>query len=107
VASKKVVKNSTIHVTRTIGKANELPEPSHDDAVIAVHQFQTQPAEVAVEYKLVMNLGNYEAAHLGVTVKVPCYKEELDDAYDFAAAWAEDRLNAEKKKISGDDEATL
>ena len=107
MADRKVVKSSTIHVTRTIGKAGELPEPDHDDAVIAVHQFQTQPAEVTVEYKLVMNLGNYEAAHLGITVKVPCYKEEMDDAYDFAASWVEDRLNAEKKKISGDDEAKL
>ena len=68
--------------------------------VIAVHKFVTNPAEVAVDYALTVNLGNYESAKIGVSVRVPCYVEELDTAYEFAQAWAEERLARERDMIT-------
>ena len=94
-------KNSTVHVSRTRGPKNSSVEDS-DDSVIAVHKFETEPASVTVDYALTMNLGNYESAKLSVAVTVPCYKEEIDEAYDFASAWAEARLQEERKKVNGD-----
>jgi len=67
-----------------------------------VHAFETEPARVSVDYSLTMNLGNYESARIGVSVQVPCYKEEMDDAFAFASAWVEQRIQEERDKIKGD-----
>ena len=95
------VKNSTIHVSRTIGKTGEMPEPTETSEAIAVHKFETAPAEVTVDYSLTINLGNFESARIGITVMVPCYKEEIDDAYEYAAAWAEQKISQERDIITG------
>lgn len=99
-------KNSTVYVNRTIGKANDMPEPEGEGDVIAVHNFATEPASVTVDYHLTMNLGNFESARIGVSVQVPCYKEEIDDAYEFAAAWAEERIGKERDMITGKSDDT-
>lgn len=92
--------NSTVFVNRTIGKAKNMPEPEGDEDVIAVHRFETEPATVSVDYSLTMNLGNFESARIGVSVRVPCYKEEIDEAFEFASAWVEQRISAERGKIA-------
>ena len=92
-------KNSTVYVNRTIGKANDMPEPEGEGDVIAVHNFATEPASVTVDYHLTMNLGNFESARIGVSV-------EIDDAYEFAAAWAEERIGKERDMITGKSDDT-
>jgi hypothetical protein len=94
------VKNSTVYVNRTVGEANKMPETEGDEDVIAVHKFETEPAVVSVDYTLTMNLGNYESARIGVSVHVPCYKEEIDDAYEFAQAWVEARVEKERNMVT-------
>ena len=95
-------KNSTMFVSRTIGKANETPEEEGDEGIIAIHKFETEPATVSVDYSLTMNLGNFESARISVSVQVPCYREEVDEAYEFASAWVEQRIGAERNKIVGE-----
>ena len=92
-------KNSTVYVSKTVGPAKGAPPPSGDEDIIAVHKFETDPAMVTVDYGLTMNLGDYNAARLSVSVTVPCYKEEIDEAYEFAQAWAEERLSKERDMI--------
>lgn len=92
-------KNSTVFVNRTVGKAGKLPEPEGDEDVIAVHRFETEPATVSVDYALTMNLGNFESAKISVSVQVPCYREEIDDAYQFAQSWVEERVSKERNMI--------
>jgi len=99
-------KNSTVYVNRSVGKANDMPVPEGDEDVIAVHNFATMPALVTVDYHLTLNLGNFESARIGISVQVPCYKEEIDDAYEFAAAWAEERLGKERDAITGSRKGT-
>ncbi len=72
------VKNSVVHVSRTIKKGEDSTKSSESSESIAVHRFETSPAEVTVDYSLTVNLGNYESAKIGVIVTVPCYKEEID-----------------------------
>lgn len=98
----RVTKNSTVFVSRTIGKANDMPEPEGDEDVIAIHSFETEPAKVMVDYSLTMNLGNFESARISVSVQIPCYKEEIDEAFEFAAVWVEQRIKDERTKIKGD-----
>lgn len=66
---------------------------------IGVHRYATEPARVTVEYGLTVNMGNYESARVSISVSVPCYKEELEDAYKFAEKWAQDRVQVEVDSI--------
>jgi len=92
-------KNSTIFVNRSVGEAGKMPEPEGEEDVIAVHKFETEPAVVGIDYALTMNLGNFESAKISVSVHVPCYKEEIDDAYEVAQAWVEERVSKERNMI--------
>jgi len=89
---------STIHVTRTI-KKDGIEKDDSDEDMIAVHDFRTAPARVTVDYSLTINLGNYESARIGVAVQIPCYKEEIDEAYTFASIWAEKRIATERDQL--------
>jgi len=93
-------KNSTVYVNKTVGPSRGGPPPDGEEDIIAVHKFETDPAMVSVDYAITMNLGNYESAKISVSVSVPCYKEEIDEAYEFAQAWAEERLSKERDMIS-------
>lgn len=99
--------NSTVYVTRTIGSNRGQKTSSEAEDVIAIHKFETEPAKVSVDYALTVNLGNYESAKIGVSVTVPCYTEEIDQAYEFAQAWAEERLSKERDQIVNRSQAPL
>jgi len=92
-------KNSTIYVSKTVGPSKGAPPPKGEEDIVAIHKFETDTAQVTAEYALTMNLGNYESARISVSVTVPCYKEEIDEAYEFAQAWAEERLSKERNMI--------
>jgi hypothetical protein len=96
VAAKALTRPTTATVTRTYGK---IGAPESKDETIEVHTFQTPPAAVDVGYGLTLNIGNYESARVDVRVTVPCYREELDDAYAFARKWAEERIAVEVKEV--------
>lgn len=59
---------------------------------------------LAVAGKMTINLGNYESAQIMVSLTVPCTKETLEDAYNFASDWVSDKIenavNKAKKGIS-------
>jgi hypothetical protein len=42
---------------------------------------------ITVEGSRTLNLGNYESARVGVTLTVPCTKDTVDDAYEYATNW--------------------
>ena len=102
-AASKTQKPSVSNVSRTIlvgtpGNEKVVDEQVSEDLVSA-HLFQTNPAEVEMGIALTMNLGNYESAKIVVHLRVPCYKEEIDNAYIFAQKWVEDRVNKEKMLV--------
>ncbi len=66
---------------------------------VTVQCFVTEPAKVSVGMGLTLNLGNYESARIDVSLVVPCYREESNDAYNYARKWVEDRLAVEVKDI--------
>lgn len=98
-ASKQVEKNSTVFVSRTIGKKPGDPEEAGDEEILSVHRFVTEPAEVGVTTALTMNLGNYESARVSVSLTMPCYVEEVDKTYEWAQRWVEQRLTEERNQI--------
>jgi hypothetical protein len=86
----------TAVVSKTFGK---IGVPEDTDETIEVRTFVTAPATVEIGYGLTLNIGNYESARVDVKVSVPCYREEVDAAYDFAKKWAEDRVRKEVSEV--------
>lgn len=82
---------------RESGKDVGAPEVAED--LIEVQDFHVPPAEVGVDLGLTLNMGNYESAKIGISVRVPCYTAELPEAYEFAKRFARDRLQAEREAI--------
>lgn len=52
----------------------------------------TNGMSITVEGGRVMNLGNYETARVGVSITVPCDKESLEDAYNYATQWVSEKI---------------
>jgi len=69
--------------------------PTQKDEVLEIHNFTTEPAKVTVEMGMTVNLGNYESARIAVALVLPCYKEEIEDAYEFGREWVEKRTLSE------------
>lgn len=90
------VRATTAVVTRSFGKIGAIEA---SDQKLEVRGFVTEPATVEIGYGLTLNIGNYESARVDVKVSVPCYREEINEAYDFAKKWAEERVQAEVKEI--------
>lgn len=91
---------TTVLVRRQFNKAKETEGPIDEkDETIAIHRFETEPAKVSFEIGVTMNLGNYESARISVGVAVPCYREEMDQAFEFARKFAEGVIAKEKTDI--------
>lgn len=98
-----IKKNSTVQVTRTFrhrnfGVPSDVVEETPED-VIDVHVFETVPAIAGIEVGSSMNLGNYESAHVKVSVQVPCYTEELAETTKRALKFARAHYVAEYGRI--------
>lgn len=48
--------------------------------------------EVGVEISYTENLGNFRSARVGVSLKVVVGHVEIDEAYDYAKAWVDQRM---------------
>lgn len=79
-----------------LGKA--VGDEDKKEHMIQVDTFETTPAEAAVELGMTINLGNYESLRVSVGARIPCYKEELEQAYDFAFQLVERELAAKIKE---------
>lgn len=96
---KAVARNSMVVVERTYYRNSNEIGSSQDEEIISVQKFVTTPAEVEVGYALTMNLGDFESAKLSITLRVPCYAEEKDEAFDFTQRWVEERVQKERDLI--------
>ena len=94
-----LARNSTAVVERTFKRGKVETSSSRDEEIISVQRFVTTPAEVEVGYALTLNLGDFESAKLVVHLRVPCYAEEKDEAYEFTQKWVEDRVQKERDLI--------
>jgi len=92
-------KPTTITVTKQYKLQSGEAEADPTNETIEVTKFDTEPAKVRVGFGLTINLGNYESARLDVSVEVPCYKEQVDDAYAAAKGWVEERVQEEVAEI--------
>lgn len=47
-----------------------------------------------------INLGNYESARIGVSITVPCSRDEIPETFEFARKWVDSKMN----ELTKDDE---
>jgi len=86
---------STMFVSKTFKDSSGNESTEQNDSIMEVRRFLTEPAKVSFEAGLTLNIGNYESARVAVCVVLPCYTEEVDDAYQYAKDWVSDRLGKE------------
>lgn len=96
-------KRETVLTTKSQFKGKEMQEGKQEavEKVIEVREFGTAPAQVMVEYGLTINLGNYESARVAVSLSLPCYAEEVEDAYEFATKFVEKKVQEQLDQIKG------
>jgi hypothetical protein len=70
-----------------------------EEKPLAVHKFVTEPALVRFEVGVTKNMGNYESARVTVGVTVPCYREEISEAYAYARSWAGKIISKEQEAL--------
>ena len=89
VANKGGVQHGKVFVTRQFRRAGEDwgPEEVEKQNQIEVKVFPegVTPAVVTAKYGLTLNLGNYKSARIDAGVSIPCFHEEVRDA--FIEAW--------------------
>lgn len=96
VSSAPIKEAFTATVQRTYGA---LSKQEVQDETIEVKSFVVPPATIEVGYGLTLNIGNYESARVDVKINLPCYKEEADQAYEYARQWAETRVRREVAEV--------
>lgn len=93
-----------VEVSRQFKKAgdkswDDAAPPEVKEEKLAVHRFVTAPATVGVDLGLTINTGNFESARISVSVTVPCYREEVESAYEWAKNWVEEKVKTEVADI--------
>lgn len=66
--------------------------PEVTEETLKIHRYITQPSTVGCELGATINMGNYEFARVAVTVMVPCYREEVNNATVWAKDFVEERF---------------
>lgn len=69
--------------------------------VVVPGTFESNGMEVTIEGGSTINLGNYESARIGVSIKVPCSPSTLNEAYEWGLSWVGERITSEVKKAKG------
>ena len=71
----------------------EAPEPAEELANMQTGVAGLDPyCEILVEASFTKNLGNYQSAKIGVSLKMPCQQVDLDDAFTFTRDWVNTKL---------------
>ena len=67
-------------------------ETTGQEAVDKPKVFAGPPCTVSVSAQFTKNMGNYQSCRLGVEISVPCAHTEIDQVYEFAKDWVDNRL---------------
>lgn len=69
------------------------------DGKIAVKPFVVEPAYVNYSEGATINVGNYQSVRVDVGISLPCYIEEINDAFIKAKEIVGKRIDEEIEKI--------
>lgn len=58
--------------------------------------------DIEVQGGQTLNMGNYESCRIGVSLRMPCSKETLEETYKFVTAWVGEKITEAVKHAKGD-----
>lgn len=76
-----------------------LPKKEVEEKTLQIKPFETTPAEVEVAGSLTIPTGNWSSAKIYVSIKVPCYKEEIVSVYKQVDGLVDRILNKKAAQI--------
>jgi len=76
-----------------------VAEESKVEAVGEVLKFESPPCNVGFSLGMTLNLGNYESVKVSVSLNVPCQHAEIDEIFEFAKGWVDDKLTEVRQEI--------
>ena len=92
------VVESTILVHRTVKLDGTDQESASTQETLKVHAFATVPAVVTASPGITISR-NFQSVRLDISVQIPCYREEVKAAQDYAYNLAKERLMQEIPEI--------
>lgn len=57
--------------------------------------------EVGVEASYTHNLGDYKSCKVGVTLKIPCKHDEIDEAFSYGETWVNEKMEKMMAEVTG------
>ncbi len=81
--------------------AHYAGQETQSEAQIEVRTFDTPHATVKAQYGLTLNLGNYESARVDAGIELPCYPEEIAEAFEQAWKLCQDEIQNQIKSLRG------
>lgn len=79
---------------------DEWKTTEDSQTIIGVHRYITAPAHIGVGVGRTVNLGDFASWRCDIRVEIPCYREEVEQAYVFARDFGVERLEQELSKLS-------
>jgi hypothetical protein len=94
VQSRKIVKTDGEEIETVL--TDEFEE-------VSVQKYETDVAYVTASAGVTKALRQYESLRVDARCSLPCYVEQMDDTYEFAAEWVANRLYEEVDKYFGEE----
>ena len=95
-----------VFVRPTIARLEKIVKGSHesgiveDEEVVCVSKFVSPPATIGCEQRTTTSCGG-DWVRIGISLTLPCYPEEIEDAYRFVDNWVSDKLRHEVELLKG------
>lgn len=91
------------HLSKSVKTMHEKGTVQSQEIIETLRLDSRAPiSEVRVDLKYTKNIGNWESVSATYGVSLPCYMEEMDDAFSFAEEMASDRLEIAIGKLAGE-----
>lgn len=86
----------TVHITKEKGKKGHKTEMTVKDENHVVHKgIMADPSTIVrlgIEASHTVNLGNFESAKIGVSINLPCTKDDIEETYQFGLNWVSGKI---------------
>lgn len=94
-------RNGTITVSRHYKIDGETIDPDDVSETIVLKPFEVSHlASVGCNISITNSLGQWESAKVGVFVSLPCYVEEMQEAFAAAKKFADEKMTGLMKEVT-------
>jgi hypothetical protein len=90
--------NSQYNFSKYSGRES-ITEDREEQIEVDVFPDGTTPASVSFGVSTTVNMENYESVKITAMVTLPCYKEEIDDAFIVAKGIVDEQVSNDVRKL--------